>query len=1008
MVKRTFILFSVIMLVTILLGFNASSTIAQVDNPKTNEHSGKVLEARMETSIGGRGEIRCVQWYPDSPYASAEANASLEQLKAAIPGCNYLQLKCELNTTQDTVTALTNTSMLTDAMSTARQFGYKVILRVQMLRDARLFVPTNSDAWFASYGDVAKQYAILAKDHDVEGFCFATEFSLLEVPAYNSKWLNLIDQFREVYSGKLWYETNYWANKTGEFNSFEQKLNAAWFSELDYVAVSAYWELANATNPTVSDLVNSWHNYNGTRASNSTPNKPYLVGDVVETLSNLSQTFNKKILIVSGLASAEGACMTPYAYGSPYDNVSLSLEEQENWYEALFEVFQNKSWIAGYEFDGAWSTTPNITIKKDFFIQGKPAQDVVKTWFANHPPVTNFTYYPSDPTLDNDITFNASSTHDPDEDTISFTWDFDDGNISSTTLPIITHGYSVPRAYNVTLTVVDDEGLNSSFSLPVRVRANTSLSLWTSTTSRVVNLTVNINGILTNTRGEGLRNETINLNYSLVGSDNWTQIETCFTDDVGNYRAMWTPPQAEDFLIKAVCAGSDLHFGSHAIVALSILAYQQYVFSVQSNSTISDLAFDPNIQKLSFNTSGETGTASLTKITLDKSLIINASAITIHIDGLTCNYTSIELTDTWDLAFIHSHSINQIEVDLHAACAPSEIIVDDVNAVFVGTWTLSSTTSGYYGSGYRYRAAGTGANTATWSFNVPAAGSWQVYARWTSGSNRATNARYTVNYGAGSSVVQVNQKTNGGVWFSLGFFSFDAGTRSVVLSDKANGLVVIADAIRLVSSSSPVQYSLTVNVVGSGSVTKNPNQASYAPGTVVTLTANPAAGYVFSGWSGALTGSANPATITMNGDKAVAATFATPSSEIIVDDTSAVFVGTWFSSSSVSGYYGSGYRYRWAGTGSNKATWSFNIPQAGSWEVFARWTSGSNRATNAPYTVNHALGSTVVRANQEVNGGVWVSLGVYSFNAKAASIMLSDKANDVVIADAIRLVYVGS
>jgi len=61
--------------------------------------------------------------------------------------------------------------------------------------------------------------------------------------------------------------------------------------------------------------------------------------------------------------------------------------------------------------------------------------------------------------------------------------------------------------------------------------------------------------------------------------------------------------------------------------------------------------------------------------------------------------------------------------------------------------------------------------------------------------------------------------------------------------------------------------------VGSGSVAKNPDQTNYAHGTIVTLTATPASGWTFSGWSGALTGSTNPTTITMDAAKTVTATF---------------------------------------------------------------------------------------------------------------------------------------
>ena len=70
-------------------------------------------------------------------------------------------------------------------------------------------------------------------------------------------------------------------------------------------------------------------------------------------------------------------------------------------------------------------------------------------------------------------------------------------------------------------------------------------------------------------------------------------------------------------------------------------------------------------------------------------------------------------------------------------------------------------------------------------------------------------------------------------------------------------------------------YTLTTSVLpaSSGSVTLNPDTGPYASGTVVTVTAVPIAGYTFSSWSGNLTGSTNPTTITMDGNKSVTANF---------------------------------------------------------------------------------------------------------------------------------------
>ncbi|MCK5261287.1 MAG: PKD domain-containing protein, partial [Thermoplasmatales archaeon] len=72
-------------------------------------------------------------------------------------------------------------------------------------------------------------------------------------------------------------------------------------------------------------------------------------------------------------------------------------------------------------------------------------------------------------------------------------------------------------------------------------------------------------------------------------------------------------------------------------------------------------------------------------------------------------------------------------------------------------------------------------------------------------------------------------------------------------------------------------YTLTINIIGNGIVTKNPDQNTYPSGTVVTLTANADPGWTFSHWSDDLSGSNNPETINMTGDKNVTSHFEAPS-----------------------------------------------------------------------------------------------------------------------------------
>ncbi len=68
-------------------------------------------------------------------------------------------------------------------------------------------------------------------------------------------------------------------------------------------------------------------------------------------------------------------------------------------------------------------------------------------------------------------------------------------------------------------------------------------------------------------------------------------------------------------------------------------------------------------------------------------------------------------------------------------------------------------------------------------------------------------------------------------------------------------------------------YTLNVAIVGSGSVTKEPNLSEYDFGAEVMLTATSAAGWTFTGWSEDVNSTENPIVITMDDDKNITATF---------------------------------------------------------------------------------------------------------------------------------------
>ena len=134
--------------------------------------------------------------------------------------------------------------------------------------------------------------------------------------------------------------------------------------------------------------------------------------------------------------------------------------------------------------------------------------------------------------------------------------------------------------------------------------------------------------------------------------------------------------------------------------------------------------------------------------------------------------------------------------------AGNMVTVDDGDAgtSVSGTWPYSTNatlTPKAVNGDYRYNNDATAGNTHTWVPTITEPGDYQVEVHYTSESDRATNAPFTVYYAGGSKTYTVDQ-TGGpdGVWKTLGVHPFVAGTTGKVVLGDVVGKSVIADAVR--------------------------------------------------------------------------------------------------------------------------------------------------------------------------------------------------------------------
>ncbi|MGH3657568.1 MAG: N-acetylmuramoyl-L-alanine amidase [Micromonosporaceae bacterium] len=130
------------------------------------------------------------------------------------------------------------------------------------------------------------------------------------------------------------------------------------------------------------------------------------------------------------------------------------------------------------------------------------------------------------------------------------------------------------------------------------------------------------------------------------------------------------------------------------------------------------------------------------------------------------------------------------------------VIVDNATAgrfTASANWGVSTFSSARYGTNYRYADPVLASDAAWFKVNLPEAGTYRVEVWYPSNAGYSSSTPHVIVTTSGNQVVNVDQRSGGGAWRSLGTFSLAAGDRDLVAVSRwttATGYV-IADAVRV-------------------------------------------------------------------------------------------------------------------------------------------------------------------------------------------------------------------
>jgi hypothetical protein len=239
------------------------------------------------------------------------------------------------------------------ADAAARRRLYEQVEKEGRLLEGRhneIEMRTDADwkAWFRNYGEYILAHARQAEAAGADMLCVGRELDRT-VLRREADWRDLIRRIRGLYHGPLTYSAN-----------FDTYRGLGFWDSLDFIGVSAYFSLSDASDPSPAELAQGWDR-------------------ALAPLAELSHRFDRPVLLTEvGYPAIAGAARSPWHEGPGPADVWL----QSRLYEAALRAASQRPWIVG-AFPWLWEGTAEPPFRDpSYSIKGKPAAFTMARWYV--------------------------------------------------------------------------------------------------------------------------------------------------------------------------------------------------------------------------------------------------------------------------------------------------------------------------------------------------------------------------------------------------------------------------------------------------------------------------------------------------------------------------------------------------------------------------------------------------------------------------------------------------